>query len=244
MRRAVYYSRPKTLDPKPSCHSRRASALAEFVLFLPFLLFILLMTFHFVVSKLRKQRTIVAARFSNDAVLRGIGEGGADSLRTDSILAPRRVWTLVDLFPDPQNHLKGLYDEPEIQRRFLTRVPVEGVLLERTFPDDGLDRLKREVDQRDVGIPLQITRVTGKFWDRQFEGTTGVHAYARGTRVQANYAPRGQTFEKLQGPITSHVFREAGPWSFHYPDMWHVVVRSESELANLEDIFEHQFLEN
>ena len=65
---------------------RRASALAEFVLFLPFALFIISMIFHFGVSMLRKQRTIVAARFAaelpgllvgSDATGRGPAPAGA-----------------------------------------------------------------------------------------------------------------------------------------------------------------------
>src|SRR5436853_7800105 len=87
---------------------RRGSALAEFVLFLPFALFIISMIFHFGVSTLRKQRTIVAARFAADACVRGIAVNNANNYWVNPV--SQNHHDRGQEFPDPQNHYLGFFE--------------------------------------------------------------------------------------------------------------------------------------
>lgn len=219
---------------------RRGSALAEFVLFLPFLFFILLMIFHFGVSSLRKQRTIVAARFATDADVRGIGDANANDYWVHPISGNR--YDRGQAFPDRQDHFLGLYKTDQIQPRFLPRVPVAEVEVRASSPPDGVQDFKAEIERRDTGTP-RITDVTRTFWEQPIatiHQSIGPdidyrwHEYARGSRVQAPYSPAGRTFERLQGPIASHYFRESASWAFPHPDMWWELTRSSPGLAEAE----------
>lgn len=220
---------------------RRASALAEFVLFLPFLFFIIAMIFHFGVSTLRKQRTLVAARFAADAAVRGIADGDPHDYWENPV--SHNQYARGQAYPDPQDHFLGLFEPKQIQPRFLPRVAVESVQLTATWPQDGLDRLKREVDARDHGQP-RATEVTRMFWEQLAATNQTIngdvefrwHQYALGARVAAAYRPNGPYYERLQGPITTHYYRESGSFALPHPEMWWEVTHS-PPVAELQQFF-------
>lgn len=222
--------------------TRRGSALAEFVLFLPFVFFIIAMIHHFGVGMLRKQRTIVAARFAADTVVRGIGGPNENDYWTHPI--SNNQYARGQEFPDPHDHFLGLFRAEEIQWRFLPRLTPASVDLGGSWPDDGLQRLKQEIDQRDMGLP-RATEITRTFWEvlAATDQVLGVdfdyrwHRYAYGARVQADYRPNGPYYERLGGPIATHFYREYGSWHDPRPDMWWELTRSAPGLADAEDAF-------
>jgi len=235
------YPPPATPYPTPDTRLRRGSALAEFVLFLPFVLFIILVIFHFGVSTLRKQRTLVAARFGADAVAREIGFSLESEFWTHPISGnqyPRR-----QAYPDPHDHYLGLFKTDYVQLRFLSRLHKEDVTIEATTPDDGVQRLKGEIESRDAADP-PVTQVTRTFWEQPFAATEQIrgddldfawHVYAHGARVGAAYRPQARYLERVQGPIRSHFYRESASWAFPYPDMWWELGHSDSGFAELQD---------
>jgi hypothetical protein len=182
---------------------RRGSVLAEFVLFLPFVFFIMAMIHHYGVSTLRIQRTIVASRYATD-------------YPGDSSVA--------------------------IQWRFLPKVPVDGVTRWQSPWEDGLDRLRDEVELRDATLP-GVMATTRTFWEREAQASAGLgddgvireHRYGRGARVRATYRPDGPYYERLQGPVMVRYARETLPWAYPNPDMWWELTRSAPGLSELRD---------
>jgi hypothetical protein len=241
--RCRYPGRPSAADRRVRTPAlRRGSALAEFVLFLPFVFFILAMIFHFGVSNLRKQRTIVAARFAADVAARGIGDGTGEYW-TNPISHNR--YQRGQAYPDPQDHYKGLFDPLHVQPLFLPRVAVADVQVDHTWPDDGLTRLKQEMDDHDATTP-PVTQVTQTFWEQPLAATNQTlggdidfrwHVYSNGGRITAAYRPNGPTFERLQGPLTSHYYRESASWAFPHPDLWWDLTRSRNGLSDMEQVF-------
>ncbi len=217
---------------------QRGNALAEFVLVLPILLFVMVTTFVIGRGLARKQRTIAASRYATHATLLGVG---------DTVENPQDG----QQYPDP-HPWRGLLHPYAFHDRYFSYLPLDWSGLERRFGGDGSDALRGRVNELDVDDEILATEVISSFWETHgpgldilyrergdgFNGHWGPH----GMRVWVKYEPRGLE-ETLGGPFADRFLQDDGSgrtvrrwdarwerfgfprvaaqtWEWRHPDVW------------------------
>ena len=233
-----------------SAYARRGNALMEFVLCIPFILFILAMLFHFGVGMVRKQRTIHAAGYGALVRLKGIGDnherGGERQyihLETGEI---RGVGEQGPQYPEPYPW-KGKLHPEEIQKIFYVRVPVSGVQPSDAGHGHDMDRLEELLEDEDDADNVEITQTTWPIWheytryfpweELQPDGTyerrdayvtSYWHRHAgHGVHMRAQYSPPSHWLAGLRRPLHYGVSRENATWNYGQFNMWYILRQAE-----------------
>jgi len=184
---------------------RRGNALAEFVLILPVLLFVMVTIFVMGRGLARKQRTIVASRYATQASLLGVG----------------RVVEDLDAgqqFPGAHPYL-GLLHPEAFGERYFSYLPADWSRLEQRFGGDDSDALREAIDRLDVDDDVRATEVVSSFWTNdgpgydilyreRGDGFSG-HWSPHGMRVWVAFRPAGLE-QTLGGPFAGKYMQDYG----------------------------------